>query len=454
MDERSRTRVFFAAAVLLVAALACGLPTPTPEPPTPTVYVPPEPTTPPGEASPTSEPPPEPSPMPEGELLVAYTRDDGLWIVEGEAAPRRLTADGSDTDPRFSPDGQWVLFRRELPPGPAGLPRLELRVVGVDGSGERRLVGPEDLPGEMGTPMGSDSEVLLDRLPFQIEWLPDSGAVAFNTHVEYGYGLLTSDDLWSVDVATGALTPLLADEQGGTFAFSADGTRVVVATPTQVAMIDADGANRRTLVSFDRVNTASEYAFEPLPVWAPDGSYALVVIPSPEPFAPGASGGVWRLPVSGDAVLLATLPGNFLFGGVYNSLWSPDRARLAYTRPAAGADPNARELVIGAVDGSDSTVYTTGNVDFLGWAPDGLHFTFWQNQPVEVMLGTLGEPPLALVPPGEGQVVGAPIWADDEVFVYMAGEAGAFAVRAGQLGGASRVLDLVGDSVGRFDAYR
>ena len=430
---------------LVVAALACNLPTPTPA--APTVYVLPEPTALPEEVTPTLEP------APEGDLLVVYTDEGSLWIVAGESAARRLTSGGADSDPLFSPDGRWILFRRQLPPSPADLPRFELRIIGADGSDERRVVGPEDLPGEMGMPIESDVEVLLDRLPLQVTWLPDSRAVAFNTRIEGGYGLIANDDLWLVDIETGALTALLPDGEGGSFAFSPDGARLVACTPTTVTMMGADGTNRRELVTFDFVNTASEYAYHPMPAWAPDSSYALVAISSPEPFAPGASGNVWRLPVSGDTVLLATLPGNFLFATMGNALWSPDRTRIAYTAPAAGGGPNTRDLIIAGVDGSDPVVYATGELDFQGWTPTGHRFTFWQNQPGELYLGQIAEPPQRLVGPGEADRIQSLRWADGETFAYVTGEWGAFIFRVGQVGGAHRTIGTSNDGFAQLDVY-
>jgi dipeptidyl aminopeptidase/acylaminoacyl peptidase len=73
------------------------------------------------------------------DLRVVYTSEGNLWIVEGEKPPRQLTFSSSDSDPLFSPDGRWILFQRELPPILLDLPRFELRVVGADGNGERRL---------------------------------------------------------------------------------------------------------------------------------------------------------------------------------------------------------------------------------------------------------------------------------------------------------------------------
>ena len=452
---------------LLAAILAChmpeaALPTPTasvPEPaePTPTV----------SEASPIPEqtlapsPTPEraqeagpsPTPTPESILRVVYTSEGNLWISEGKQPARPLTAGVGDTSPMFSPDGRWVLFRRELPPGPAGPPRFELRAIGVDGSGERVLVRPEDLPGEMGTPADSDATLLLDRLPLQIGWLPDGRTVAFNTHIEEGYGLVTNDDLWLVDLESGAPTPLLGDGEGGTFVLSPDGLHLVVCTASTVSVLEAGGGNRRLLVSFDFVDTASEYAYQPVPAWAPDGSYALVAISSAEPFGPDPAGTIWRLPLSGDAVPLATLAGEFLFNTMSDELWSSDRTRIAYTVPVDDSR-SMHSLVIAKADGSDPVVYATGELGFFGWAPEGGDFAFWQNHRSEVYVGALGRPPRRfLAPPGETGSIALIRWAGAGTLVYAVEEAGEFTILAGRIDGDQRLIGRTAGPYPQFDVH-
>jgi len=427
------------ATVLLACHMAAAPPaaptaTPTACPPTPSLV------------------PPTATPPPTGPLVV-FTREGSLWLTDETAVARRLTEGGADSSPLFSPDGRWVLFHRELPPGPSGLGRFELRVVGVDGAGEQRVVGPDDLPTEIGTPMGSETPVPLDTLPLQVAWLPDSRHIAFNTFINVEGGLATHDDLWQFDLQTGALTRILDEGGGGAFAFSPDGARLVVASPTAVTMMNADGSDRRTLVRFDFVNTASEYAYQPRPVWAPDGSYALVAVSSAEPFGAAPTVSLWRLPLTGDAVLLATLPGNFLSCSMEDRLWSPDRTRIAYTVATATDEPGARELVVANADGSAPVIYAHGVLDFLGWTPDSRHFAFWQGRPGEVYRGAVGEPPQRLVPAEEAERIRLLRWADGETFGYVVGE-GPFSYWIGRVGGARSAVATSNDSFAQFDLWR
>ena len=352
---------------------------------------------------------------------MVYTSTTGdMWITEGAGPPRRLTSGHS---PQPSRDGRLILFRRDLPPSPAGLPRNELRVIATDGSWERRLAGPEDLPGERGKPPESDTEVTLDRLPLQAEWLPDNRTVAFNTRTVWGYGWDSNCDLWLVDLEADALTQILPDgEGGGAFAFSPDGSHLVVGTHDEVAMMDADGTNRRSLVTFEPVHTHSEWVYYPTPIWASDGSCALIAIPSQDPLAPDAADDLWRLPLSGDAVLVGNTSGEAIItAGLPGGLsWSPDRAQLAYTVPAAEGAFNNRNLVLAKGDGSNPVVYATGGAEFKSWNPDCRRFAFWQNEPQGLYLGQFGQPAARLALPKEIRRVRLLLWVDEETFVYEA----------------------------------
>lgn len=443
---------------LIAAALACNAPAAvTTLPVTPSAAI--EPT----EASlPTEATVPAagevtlaPSPPLEGQVRIVYTRDGSLWIVDGEADPRPLTAGATDDRPRFSPDGHWVLFERQTAPGPAGIPRTELRLIASDGSEERLLLRPDDLPGEVGVPFDGETEVLLDRVPFQIAWLSGGQQLAFNTTIEGGYGLMTRDDLWLLDIEGGNLTQLLPDGQGGIFAFSPDGSRLIVTTSTEVVMMNADGSGRRTLLSFEAVNTASEYAYYPMPVWAPDGSYALIAISSPEPFWPPeeASGTLYRLSLNGEVIPLATLRGQFLFNTMTDGLWSPDRALIAYTVPIASDSPDQVELIVAAGDGSNPRSYAAGALQFIGWAPNSTRFAYQDSSTSTIFVGTPDAPPQELIAPDTDERIVQARWAGEENLIYLVARGEDFELWLVSLSGESRRIDFLGASFPSLDVY-
>jgi len=205
-------------AFVLLLLIGCGAPvaTPTPVPPTATpTPVPPTPTP----VPPTDTPTPTPN---LGKL--AYVQGGDIWVKalrlgSGQALPdgesQRLTTDGRNQKPRWSPSGQWLAFRKgedqvwlmsadgngaqALNEGGAvgafawapADDRLayvangELRAINADGTDPATLV-PQSLP---------------DRDPGQVGhmiWAPDGSCIAY-AWVEGPSGQpLTYEGLWKV----------------------------------------------------------------------------------------------------------------------------------------------------------------------------------------------------------------------------------------------------------------
>jgi hypothetical protein len=74
-----------------------------------------------------------PTRMPRPELALgwlAYVQGGDIWVRElPDGEPRRLTADGNNASPRWSPSGEWLLFQQGL----------ELWAMAADGSNARAL---------------------------------------------------------------------------------------------------------------------------------------------------------------------------------------------------------------------------------------------------------------------------------------------------------------------------
>lgn len=255
-----------------------------------------------------------------GFLTLVYSETGDLWVAVGYNAPRQITSGHFDLYPILSPDGTKVLFQREVESGSAGLHRFELWVISTDGSDERRLVSAADLPGQMGYTIEAEEETMLDRLPQQVAWLDDSRRIAFNTLLEAGYGVLSFYDLWIADTETGTVTRLLEDGDGG--------------------------------------------------------SFGLVAIASEEPFFADPYMTVWRLPLSGEAAVLSTLPGINLFNTMYDKLWNSTRTAFAYI-------DNLLSLHITTLDGESLYVYDNGD-HFLSWSVNDRYWIYRQNG--EIML--------------------------------------------------------------------
>jgi hypothetical protein len=377
----------------------------------------------------------------QGFLTVVYSETGDLWVAIGFNAPRQITSGHFDHYPMLSPDGTKVLFQREVKSGSSGLYRFELWVINTDGSDERRLVSAADLPGQMGHAMGAEEETMLDRLPQQVAWLEDSRRIAFNTMLEVGYGVTSFYDLWIADTETGTVTRLLEDGNGGSFAYSPDGSKIFVSNANVVALVNADGSERRQLVSYPFVNTASEYAYNPQPVWAPDGSFGLVAIASEEPFLADPYITVWRLPLTGEATVISTLPGLNLSSTMDDQLWNAARTALAYTD-----DEDTLHLATLAGE----SLYIYGNAEqFYGWSSDDLYW--FLNLSDEILLaGTDIEPaPLEMLE-GDSLDWFEVKWVSGTEYVVLSGNYyEGMILWTGQVGGSSRVIDAL---VNSFDA--
>lgn len=311
-----------------------------------------------------------------GVLLVVYSIDGFLTLSVGFNAPVTLTEGFGDFSPIISPDGSMVLFKRSAGLSPAGVNRFDLWVVNLDGSNARRLVAAYELPGEM---MGDSGSVHFDRLPYQIAWLPDSSGVVFNSMLAVGYGEMTFYDLWVADLVSGSVTQVIADGQGGNFAYSPDGSKLMVADSTTVSIFDASFENRRQLLIYPFVNTASEFAFTPMPVWAPDGSYALVAIPDPtidDNNIDIDAGEIWQLPLTGETRLVSTFSGYYRYAAISGAIFSPDGLHFAYY-----SGPFMKgKLNISTLEGEIVNSFEYG-VEVLEWSTDGSLITLYADTP-------------------------------------------------------------------------
>ncbi len=302
-------------------------------------------------------------------LVVAYSLDDSIMLSVGYNAPRQLTTGNQDYEPLISPDGSMILFKRISGIGDSGLFRFDLWLINADGSDARLLVACDDLPGKMGYMIDKPDPVTFDRIPMQISWLNDSSRILFNTELKVDYGMKTFDDLWYADVESGIVEQVLIDGSGGSFAIAPDSSAIIVADNKTVSIVDAGFSSREVILNFPMVNTASEFAFIPMPVWSPDSSYALIAIPGPEPYDFGEDLpelAIWKLFPSEEAALQCIVSGYNLWDAMSGELLSPDGLHFAY---ATGHFPDG-DVHIARLDGSIVNTFSYA-YDFMGWSTDG-----------------------------------------------------------------------------------
>jgi hypothetical protein len=338
-----------------------------------------------------------------GFLTVVYVKNSDLWVAIGFNAPRQITFGPRALHPMLSPDGTKVLFQRNCSCSTC-FECNELWVINTDGTNERRLVSAADLSGQMGDAMEAEEETMQHRAPWlemqhrtpwEVAWLEDSRRIAFNTVLPGDHShIFIFYDLWIADTETGAVTRLLEDGDGGTFAFSPDCSKILVSNHNSVSLVNADGSERRQLVSNSFVNY---YNYFTNPVWAPDGSYGLGVIASEELYYDDdgyySKGYIklWRLPLTGEATVISTLPGMNLPYYMHDDrglFWNAARTALAYY-------DSESTLHLATLAGESLQSYE-GGPSFYGWSSDDSYWIFGHSREF-FLAGTDMEPtPLEL----------------------------------------------------------
>jgi hypothetical protein len=125
------------------------------------------------------------------------------------------------------------------------------------------------------------AEDALGAAPVQLEWVPGTHTLAFNTYPYFeGPGFFPHDDLWLVDADTGTLLPFLDIGTGGMFAYSPNGSRLAVSSFQSVSLMDGNGGNRRDdVLIYEPVMTYSEFLYYVTPQWSPMAAFYEQLFP-------------------------------------------------------------------------------------------------------------------------------------------------------------------------------
>jgi hypothetical protein len=364
---------------------------------------------------------------PEPRLRIVYTDKGNIWMIEGTKPPQQLTSSGYAENVLISTDGTKITFTRR----PVSDEVAELRSVNADGTAETVLLSQDDMKALYPSSLESMGFEI-----WQMAFLPGSHALYFNTFEAFKtVGLAISNDLFRINADTGDLTKVLPSGNGGNFIISPDGNHIVVVRPDTIDLVGPGGGGLvANVVSYLPVMTYSEFQYYAQPVWASDGSAVGVAIPNDDPLGPNPNGFIWRFNNTGSSsIKIATIPGDFYFSQVFsNSTMSPSLNRVAFLRDTA--TPNIQDLFLANTDGTGETLYTTGNIDWVGWAPDGIHFVYSVGDPMNLQLGTDGAADIPLV-------TGIDLrWINDSRFIYLNGSIGAWTLMIGNLGGVSTSL--------------
>lgn len=190
-----------------------------------------------------------PSFSPDGQEMVLIT------VVAGKEQLFRMRLDGSGItqltrddadheDPAWSPDGKHIAFVLMHD----GLEQIH--VMNADGTGDEALT-----PADVKT--------------IHPNWHPDSKSIAYCTDDDLKPPRKNPAEIYSIDLATRKITPLITGGVNTYPAWSPDGKkiafrRMVGETNSEVFLANADGGDAR--------NLTNDPAFDGWPAWSPDGT--------------------------------------------------------------------------------------------------------------------------------------------------------------------------------------
>jgi Tol biopolymer transport system component len=318
--------------------------------------------------APTNTPAPEPTtpPVAASNPALFYMATGNVWQmslqvgsggVSKTADPQQLTNLGNVRRFEVAPDGRrlWLISGTD---GNEALSILNLENNQLQTVASTAAL--PSLPAEYG-------DVI--RIFGAVQWFPNSQKIGFNSYIigREGPGLGTLNDWWTVDVSGAVAQILPIGQAGAEFAIAPSGNPVLFASATEVLMANADGTNRRNLITFESIITYSEYTYAPRMQWTADGQHAWVAIPSADPLDASAYAQIWRIAADGGTVPFARLLGNVLFNPVQ---WASNGARLAYVRQIIAPSNPPVQLVLAQGNGDGQTDYgnsVSGSIQFLGW---------------------------------------------------------------------------------------
>lgn len=378
-------------------------------------------------------------------MRVSFVTPDGnlyTW-TEGMASPILLASDGDICCSYVSPDGSLIAFTRFG----ADYAFISLEVINADGSNRHTLLDATAmaaLPRPAGA-IGSETG--------QVVWVPNSHTLAMNTRLLFeGPGLAFNPTLYLINAESGVMNPLMdVGSESWKFFYSPDGSKIAVTLPTQISMYAADGSLiADSILSYDFVNTASEYAWVASPVWSADSLELVVGVPPANPWdeVPGDSY-VYRVSYDG-------LSGEALFQGQMSTMaggsvaFSPDLSKFLYfTQFGARAD-NTDTLNIGYIDGSPGSAYTNDSFMYDPvWSPDNTHFfyTTGTGNTQYPFIGQVGAGPSAVSDYTNAAQIK---WIDDDRYITVSNNGGVSRLLLGTIGASTGLIYDHGSPASNF----
>jgi hypothetical protein len=245
-----------------------------------------------------------------------------------------------------------------------------------------------------------------------------------------------------VDVDDQEQQLLLSPGEGGEFYYSPDGNQVAVVSAGIIRLMDADGANQRTVLTYTPVATYGEVQYYAKPAWATDSKSLRVVIPPADPAAQASQPAtIWHIALDRPA---ASLLDNITPGPSGQFAFSSDLNQIAYLALPEGALPGDMEsLLIKNLDSGEIITYFGQAYNLYGWAPDSGRFAFLTNpQLPQAQIGIRGSD--AIPAHSDDQVVAIEVsWVDADRYLYLIQSPGGWDIVLSDMNDSSKILETV-----------
>ena len=405
-------------------------------------------------APPTPTPEPTISPTPESEELsqfsvvaengrLAYADSSGVWMITLDTAqnppaaspPVQIATTSNVNHVLISPDGRRVAYLA------GDYDTNQLFVVDVNGENGRLLTQSTTLNELRG--VDTTEAVLLIN---QVQWLPNSQSIAFNTDLvnQEGPGVGSQEDLWTVSLNGDVTERFGVGELGGAFDIS-PGNQIVAGGAETIIRANLDGSGREDLIPFELVNTASEYIYYPQPQWSADGSRAFVAVPNREQFSTGANFTLWEIGTTGAAEALTAVNGNILFGSVR---WTLGGNRVAYVAAEVGTGALPSLSLATGSGGSPVPYATDAQLSFFNWSPNGSAFLYAGSDFYGI--GQIDVAPVQIVAPVD---VADMQWINNTHFIAAIGQVGSWTLESSNLTGEHKPITNINTTSPSFDIW-
>ncbi len=355
----------------------------------------------------------------------------GNDLPELATPPLRLTESAALSAFSFSPDGQYIAYLSEDDEGNS------LHVVQLNGREPTLLVTSQAIPAPEGD--AGQKDVLIDEM----EWLPDSREIVFNTALAGtgSGGLQSQEDLWSVTIS-GDLRAILAASDGGGSVTVLSQEQALLGRADELLRADLSRSVTEGVLAFPIVNTASEYAYYPRPQVTKAG--AFVSIPAGNPWEEGAQTSLWQIPTIGQAVLLGQLENVHISEPV---VWAEKGDRTAFVQQSIGAGAQLPRLLLADAKGDAAEPYTGGEgLRFFAWSRESQSFLYAGAGFYAV--GRMGAPAQQMVLEADQQT-GTAVWAAEERYLVSVGSVAAMEwhIKGGNANGRTNsLITLRGES--------